>query len=244
MNTNATEAEKLGKHIVEAVREREIKSGIVICPPFTNLAAVSAVVKDTIVRLGAQNCHYELKGAYTGEISTAMLRHFGCTYVIIGHSERRTYFFETDESVNKKAHAALNAGLTPIVCIGETLQERQENKTFDVLIKQMDDGLQGMEPDYAENIVIAYEPVWAIGTGISAETWQIAEAHAFIRKHLTGIFKGETSSVLILYGGSLNEENAPAILEIDDVNGGLIGGASLKGDSFLSIINTAEKLLH
>ncbi len=243
MNTNTFESEKLAEYIAGGVSGMELKSLVLVCPPFTSLQTLSNTLRDTPVKLGAQNCHFEPEGAYTGEISVQMLAHLHCEYVIIGHSERRQYFHENDGIVNKKALAVLNASLTPIICIGETIDQRQNEKTFEVLDTQLRTGLAGIDPAHSDNIVIAYEPVWAIGTGLAATPEQVQEAHAFIKEKLSMILGEKGKNIIVLYGGSMKPGNAEELLSLDDVNGGLIGGASLKGDSFLEIIKTAEKIL-
>ncbi|MCL5992319.1 MAG: triose-phosphate isomerase [Bacteroidetes bacterium] len=243
MNMTTTESVKLIQNIIEGIKNKKLLTDILICPPFTSIDAVSKVLKDTKILYGAQNCHFESKGAYTGEISIPMLKELGCKFIIIGHSERRTYFFENDELINKKARAVLALGLSPIICIGETLREREENRTFDVLKRQIEIGMSRIEPENCAQIVIAYEPVWAIGTGISAEPEQVQEAHAFIKGELVRVLGKRASSIIVLYGGSVTDENAKSILELTDVHGGLIGGASLKSDIFLSIIETANSIL-
>lgn len=206
---------------------------VLIAPPFTSLAVAAKFLKGFGIKLGAQNVFYEKSGAYTGEISPLMLKDCGCDYVIVGHSERRQYFHETDEIINKKLRAAQEAGLSVILCIGETLMEREEGKTFDVLRNQLISGLKDIRP---ETLVIAYEPVWAIGTGKTATAEQIAEAHGFIRSTLRELFNEKSEHIRIQYGGSVNAENAPTILNIENVDGALVGGASLKPDSFAKII--------
>ncbi|MCX7793674.1 MAG: triose-phosphate isomerase [Thermodesulfovibrionales bacterium] len=206
---------------------------IVIAPPFTSLAVAAKFLKGSGIKLGAQNIFYEKSGAYTGEISPLMIKDCGCEYVIIGHSERRQYFQETDVIINKKLRAAQEAGLSVILCIGETITEREQGKTFNVIKTQLIEGLKDAKP---ESLVIAYEPVWAIGTGRTASVEQIREAHGFIRTVLRDIFKEEAEHIRIQYGGSVNPENAFKILNIDNVDGALVGGASLKPDSFTSII--------
>ncbi|OGU15320.1 MAG: triose-phosphate isomerase [Ignavibacteria bacterium GWB2_35_12] len=243
MNLTTSESVALVQSIIEGIKNKKISPDILVCPPFTSIDAVSKVLKGTKIFYGAQNCHFESKGAVTGEISIPMLKELGCRYIIIGHSERRTYFFENDELVNKKARAVLASGLIPIICIGESLREREENRTFDVLKRQIEIGLSRIEPEYCVQIVIAYEPVWAIGTGVSAEPEQIQEAHSYIKKELIRVLGKRASSIIVLYGGSVTDENAQSILELKDVHGGLIGGASLKSDIFLSIIETANLVL-
>lgn len=207
---------------------------VIIAPPFTSLYVACLALKYTNIMLGAQNVFYEERGAYTGEISAAMLVDAGCSHVIIGHSERRQYFNETDEIINKKIIAARRQNLTVIFCIGETLAAREQGKTFDVLKKQLKGGLKEVEP---ENIIIAYEPVWAIGTGKTATPTQAQDAHAYIREWLTSYYKDEANEIRIIYGGSVTPENINSLMERKDVEGALVGGASLRADSFARIVN-------
>jgi len=213
---------------------------IVLCPPFTALAAVAEEIIEAPIGLGAQDLHWEPKGAYTGEISAGMLRDAGCSHVIVGHSERRTYFGENDESVQRKTGAALEAGLCPIVCFGETLEERESQRTEQVLRVQIEHGLQGLGARLAE-IVVAYEPVWAIGTGKTASPGQVQTAHAFIRGLLATMADAEVAaSVRIQYGGSVKPANAAELFALDDVDGGLIGGAALDAASFAEIVRSVS----
>lgn len=207
---------------------------IVIAPPFTSLYILNNLIKNSNIKLSAQNVFYEEKGAYTGEISPIMLKNIGCSYVIIGHSERRQYFFESDDIVNKKISLARKFDLGVIFCIGESLPERETGKTFDVLQRQITEGLKGIAP---EGVVIAYEPIWAIGTGKTATTEQAQEAHEFIRNKLTGIYGGKSQELRILYGGSVTPDNIDDLMACADVDGALVGGASLKPDSFARITN-------
>jgi triosephosphate isomerase len=210
---------------------------VVIAPPFTALGAVAALLKKSAIRVAAQNLYGEEKGAFTGEISAGMLVDCGCTYVIIGHSERRTLFGERDEDVNRKAEAALTAGLKPIVCIGETLSERESGTTFRVLERQLKEGLKNLSFSGIRQAVIAYEPVWAIGTGRTARPEQAQEAHAFIRTVVGTIGTGDAARNLpILYGGSVHTGNIDELMAQPDVNGVLVGGASLEVESFARII--------
>lgn len=245
MNTNPASASSLANEIKTEVNQiHDIKSEVLICPPFTNLVNVAQSLHGSPVHLGAQNCYFEKSGAYTGEISLEMIKECCAEYVIIGHSERRSYFGETDEIINTKVMAALEAGITPILCIGESLEERQSGKTEAVLKAQIEKDLENIDKINASKIVIAYEPIWAIGTGVSAEPLQADQAHNFIREVLTGLFgKDEAESILLLYGGSMNDKNAKELLALKNVNGGLIGGASLKAESFVNIINCAEEIL-
>jgi triosephosphate isomerase len=206
---------------------------ILISPPFTSLFIASEKIKNTQILLCGQNVFYEDKGAYTGEISPVMLKDAGCTYVIIGHSERRQYFHETDEIINKKIIAAKRNNLKVILCIGETLEERQNGMTFEVLKRQIEKGLKDIS---LEDIVIAYEPVWAIGTGKTATTEQAQEAHKFIRERLSLLYGDISNEIRILYGGSVTPENIKSLMDCEDVDGALVGGASLKAESFWRIV--------
>jgi triosephosphate isomerase (TIM) len=243
MNTILPEAINLSKSIVEGIKGTDLKVQILICPPFVNLIPVYDIIKGSPIKLGAQNCHYADKGAYTGEISVPMLANVPCSHIIIGHSERRKYFSEIDDILNKKLKAVLNANITPVFCIGETLEDRQNGYAFKIIEWQLKEGLKEISNEDIEKIVIAYEPIWAIGTGIAATTEQIAEAHSFIRNILLKMIGKQAKNMLILYGGSVDATNSQSILEIPDVNGALIGGASLKANTFLSIINTAQNLV-
>ncbi|MDG6095177.1 triose-phosphate isomerase [Acetobacter sp. AN02] len=226
-----------------AERARTIAAGlpagssaeVVICPPFTQLAALASIVKDTRVGLGAQNCHKDEKGAHTGDISPQMLTDLGVSYVILGHSERRQNHGEIDETVREKAVAATKAGLTPIVCIGETEDQRQSGETQNTLGWQ----IKGSLPDGFSGI-LAYEPIWAIGTGLAATPDDIRETLSFLRAELIRQFGETGKSISILYGGSVSADNAAEILAIQDVGGALVGGASLKPDAFLSIVRAAS----
>ncbi len=239
MNKTSADAVLLVKDIVAAVgKDHSVE--VVVCPPFTALESVGRVIEGSAVKLGAQNMHPEPGGAYTGEVSAAMLRALFASYVILGHSERRTYFKEADAFINQKVLAALKAQLKPILCVGETLQEREAGETLRVIQGQVEHGLAGVGADVATSVVVAYEPVWAIGTGKVATTDQAQVAHAFIRGLLTKLF-GEAAAqkVRILYGGSMKPANAPDLLAQPDIDGGLIGGASLEARSFLELINAA-----
>jgi len=210
---------------------------VMIAPTFLCLPMVSEVVKDTNVKLGAQNLYYEKQGAFTGEISADMLKVAGVEYVIIGHSERRQYFGETDTLVCRKIKAAIEVGLKPVLCVGETENQRDEEKTFQVLDKQVSDGLKGSSSDELEGLVLAYEPVWAIGTGNTASADQVEEVHQYLRSLLEKLFsKGFAESTRILYGGSVKPANAKELMGIKDVDGALVGGASLDADEFFKII--------
>lgn len=216
---------------------------IVVCPPFTALTETSEVLAESNIGIGAQNCHFEEEGAFTGEVSCKMIKDTGATYVIIGHSERRQYFAETNESINKKIKTALKHNLTPIVCVGETLKERESNLMFKVLADHIDNGLKGLSKEEALKIVIAYEPVWAIGTGKTATPEQAQEAHKYIRDLLVKMFNKETAETIrIQYGGSVKPENTGELMKQPDIDGALVGGASLKVDSFSQIVKKASEV--
>lgn len=232
-----------GAALIAALR-KELGDGacpaeVVVCPPFTGLDAAAKALTGSKIGLGAQNMHGEASGAFTGEVSAAMLQALNVRYVILGHSERRTLFGETDAMVNGKAKAALAAGLTPIVCVGETLAERDANKTDKVVTNQVRDSLVGLGDDLRK-VVIAYEPVWAIGTGKTASPAQAQEVHALIRRVLSAISDGQTAAgIRIQYGGSMKPENAKELMSQPDIDGGLIGGAALKADAFAAIVRGA-----
>ncbi|MBI1991924.1 MAG: triose-phosphate isomerase [Candidatus Omnitrophica bacterium] len=213
---------------------------VVVCPPFTALATAAQSLKGSRIRLGAQDVFWEPHGAFTGEISPTMLVDVGCRYVVVGHSERRTHFGESDQSVQRKLLAALKYALVPIVCIGETLAERDANLTFNVLTRQLEGALGTLSTDEVRRLILAYEPVWAIGTGRNASPGQAQEAHAFIRKWLAtrwGLEAGD--AVRIQYGGSVNAANAAGLLQQPDVDGALVGGASLSAEAFAAIVRAA-----
>jgi triosephosphate isomerase len=209
---------------------------IVIAPPFTAIAAAAGAVIDSNIAVSAQDLHWEREGAFTGEVSAGMLREAGARYAIIGHSERRTLFGETNATVNKKAHAAIAGGLVPIVCIGETLEQRDRNETMSVLDKQIKEGFDGLTGEQLSAMVLAYEPVWAIGTGRNATPEQAQAVHAFIRARVAAADARIAAELRILYGGSVKAGNAAELFAMPDVDGGLIGGASLKADEFLAIL--------
>ncbi len=236
MNTTADDACKLSQEIVAAMG-KVTDVDIAICPPYTNLSEVSKIIKGSTVKLGAQDVFWEASGAFTGKISCVMLKNVGVTYVIIGHSEQRQYFSETDESVNKKVKATLSAGLLPIICVGETLEERKSGKMDTVIERQAKGAFAGFSREDALKCTIAYEPVWAIGTGETATPKQANDAHIFIRKIIAGLYGSQTANEMrIQYGGSMKPENARELLAQSDVDGGLIGGAALKATSFLGIV--------
>ncbi|MBM3735340.1 MAG: triose-phosphate isomerase [Acidobacteria bacterium] len=211
---------------------------ILICPPFVNLAAAVQAASGSAVGIGGQNLHWAKDGAYTGEISGGMLKAAGCRSVIIGHSERRQYFGETDETVLRRTVAALDAGLQPVVCVGERLEERKSGRTNDVLAVQFRDGIAKLTPAQFAQVVIAYEPVWAIGTGEVATPAQAADAHRFLRSQVRGVYGDDAAaSVRILYGGSVKPDNIRGLMAQPDIDGALVGGASLDAASFASIVN-------
>lgn len=211
---------------------------IVVAPVFTALSRAAAAAAGSNIRLAAQDCYWEEEGAFTGEVAPKLLKDAGCSHVIIGHSERRQYFGEIDETVNKKAKAAIAAGLTAIVCVGETLAEREADKTFAVIENQIKGALAGVSADILAKMVIAYEPVWAIGTGKTASDAQAQEVHAFIRGLLAKMFgPAVADAIRILYGGSVKPDNVKGLMSQTDIDGALVGGASLKADSFAAIVN-------
>ncbi|MFH1619443.1 MAG: triose-phosphate isomerase, partial [bacterium] len=217
------------------------KQEVMVAPPFTALAAVSGALKGTVIGIGAQDMHWEEKGAFTGALSPVQVKDAGCTHVILGHSERRRYFGETDETVRLKTAAAVKNGLVPVVCVGETLAEREVQKTYRVLETQVCGALSGFTPSDISKLVIAYEPVWAIGTGRTASPEQAQDAHLFIRRQLEKLFgKGFAQDIRILYGGSVKPENIDGIMAQPDVDGALVGGESLNADRFLRIIHFQE----
>jgi triosephosphate isomerase len=236
MNNNCAESVKLVSQLRDMLSDSK-EIDIAVAPPFTALGAVAAVLKGSPLALAAQNVFWEESGAFTGEISTALLKDVGCRYVIIGHSERRQYFSETDETVNKRLKAALKASLIPIVCIGETLAERETEKTLAVIEQQLKEGLKGLSLEEMENVIIAYEPVWAIGTGKTATPDQAQEVHHFIRDLIARIFSKEIADdTRILYGGSVKPDNVDHLMTQLDIDGALVGGASLKADAFARIV--------
>ncbi len=234
------DASELARAVVSQAASLAESVEIVLCPPFTALAAVGQVLSVGSVGLGAQNMHWEKQGAFTGEIAPSMLVDIGCDYVILGHSERRGLFHETNEAVSQKTLAALAAGLTPIVCIGETLEEREANQTNDVIAAQFAGSLAGVDTARMSRVIVAYEPVWAIGTGLTASPEQAQEVHAFIRQQLCACAGDAVAATTrILYGGSVKPDNAAALFSQMDVDGGLIGGAALEAGSFLAIVKAA-----
>ena len=242
MFTSVTEATTLVKALkVKVVNIHQVD--MAVCPPFTNLVSTAELLKGTAIKLGAQNLYWEEEGAFTGEISAKMLLSAGCEYVIIGHSERRQYFGETDATVNRRLQRALAVGLLPIVCVGETLAQRQAGTTEKVVEGQIRGAFaQITAADFAK-VVIAYEPVWAIGTGLNATPEQAQEVHAFIRRLLENLYNRELAAACrIQYGGSVKPNNAAELLRQADVDGALVGGASLQAESFAAIIKAAEEV--
>ena len=242
MNKTPADGVSLVADIVAAVGKQS-DVDVVVCPPFTGLESAGKALDGSNIKLGAQNMHFEASGAFTGEVSAAMLRSIFATHVILGHSERRTFFGENDEIVNKKVLAALKNQLRPIFCIGETLAERESGATLKVVQTQVERGLEGVSKELATNVVVAYEPVWAIGTGKVATTEQAQEVHAFIRGLLVKLFGDAVAQkVRILYGGSMKPSNAPELLAQKDIDGGLIGGASLESRSFVELVTAAAAI--
>ena len=232
MNKTLAETREFLRSFVPAV-EAVTDVDIIVAPPFTSLAAAADEIGDTNIQLAAQDIFWEEKGAYTGEISPLMLLDAGCKHVIIGHSERRQYFSEEDVIVNRKIKAAKKAGLGVIFCVGESLEEREAGKTFDVIKREVEIGLAEIDP---ENLVVAYEPIWAIGTGKTATNEQAQEVHAYIRKMLGNLYGNKAEDIRILYGGSVTPDNVDGLMACKDVNGALVGGASLKPESFAKIV--------
>ncbi|MBR3196192.1 MAG: triose-phosphate isomerase [Clostridia bacterium] len=236
MNNTASAAEALINELKPLVADAACD--VVVCVPFTDIAVAKKALEGSNIGLGAQNLHFEDKGAFTGEISAPMLVEAGVQYVIIGHSERRQYFAETDETVNKKMHKAISAGLIPIVCVGETLEQREEGVTETFVRGQVKAAYAGIAAEDVEKTVIAYEPIWAIGTGKTATSEQANEVIAFIRDEIAKIYDAETAAKLrIQYGGSMNPKNASELMAMPEIDGGLIGGASLKAEDFSKVVH-------
>ena len=237
MNKDIRESAELISQLVDRLKDFRGEIDIVVCPPFTSLVVARGLVKDTSIKLGGQNMSDKLDGAYTGEISGRMLAAIGCEYVILGHSERRQYFKETNEAVNAKVHRALESGLTPIICVGETLEERESDVTSNIITTQTKGALAEIGSAELHRCVIAYEPVWAIGTGKNATPDQANQVHKLIRKLVGQTYSWAVAErTVILYGGSVNPSNARDLLSQSDIDGALVGGACLKADSFMSII--------
>ena len=241
MNMTASDTKKFADDI-KAIMPRAKWCDVVVCVPFVNIPAALKAFKDLRISVGAQNMFYEKSGAYTGEVSADMLKDLGVKYVIIGHSERRQYYNETDFTVNKKVHAALEVGLRPIVCVGESLEQREMGVTMDLIAYQVKCALSGVSADKVRHVVIAYEPLWAIGTGKTATAEQAGEVCEAIRTVIRKLYGARVArSVTIQYGGSMNAKNAHELLAQPDVDGGLIGGASLKAPDFVEIVNAANQ---
>lgn len=240
MNMTPTEAGLLLDAMIPAVKDAGCE--VVLCVPFTDLYVAVAKCSGTNIHIGAENCHYETSGAFTGEVSAPMLADLGVEYVVLGHSERRQYFAETNETVNLRAKAALAAGLKPIICVGESLEQREQGVTEELVRLQTKIALGGISADEMKNVVIAYEPIWAIGTGKTATSEQAQEVCAAIRKVVGELYGADVAKALtVQYGGSMNSKNAEELLAKVDVDGGLIGGASLKADQFSVIVDAATK---
>ena len=241
MNKNATETKKFAEDL-KAILPRAKWCDVVVCVPFVNIPAALKAFKDMRVAVGAENLYFEPSGAYTGEVSADMLRDLGVKYVIVGHSERRQYFGETDITVNKKVLAALEAGLHPIICVGESLEQREMGVTAEWIALQVKSALYGVPADKLRRCIIAYEPIWAIGTGKTATAEQAGEVCSGIRATIRSLYGARVArSVTIQYGGSMNPKNAAELLSQPDIDGGLIGGAALKPDQFVDIINAANQ---
>ena len=240
MNTDKQAAVALAQAVAQVADARGDAMTVAVCPPFVYLDAISTAVQGSALAVGAQDLYFEGNGAFTGEISTSMLKDVGCTYVLCGHSERRHVIGETDALINKKLVAALNAGLKPILCVGELLEERQAEQTETVVDTQLKQGLAGLDAAQMAQVTIAYEPVWAIGTGLTATPAQAQEVHAFIRNVLAGLFGAAVADqTRIQYGGSVKPDNTAELMTQPDVDGCLVGGASLKPESFAGIIKAA-----
>lgn len=241
MNKTASETKKFAEEL-KNILPRAKWCDVVICVPFVNIPAALKAFKDMRVAIGAQDLHCEPSGAYTGEVSAEMLKDLGVKYVIVGHSERRQNFGETDITVNKKVHAALNAGLHPIICVGESLEQREMGVTMELIALQLKSALAGVPAEKVRKCVVAYEPIWAIGTGKTASASQAAEVCTAIRTIIRGLYGARVArSVTIQYGGSMNPGNAAELLAQPDVDGGLVGGASLKPDQLVDIVNAANQ---
>ena len=239
MNNTIVEGKNLVRGLAPLVKDAKVT--VVVCPTATALAAVADAALGTNIHVGAQNVHWESHGAFTGEISTGMLNEIGVDYCVLGHSERRGYFGETDEDVNRKAHALMAKGVYPIMCCGESLECRDEGRALEFVCAQVRAGLAGLEPAQAAKCVVAYEPIWAIGTGRTATPEQAQEVCAAIRATLAELFGQQTADKMrILYGGSMKPENVGLFLPMEDIDGGLIGGAALDADSFAELVRAAE----
>jgi triosephosphate isomerase len=237
MNKDLSEAIKLVSELKSMLDGKNLNAEVVVAPPFISLEAVKTIIKDSNIKLSAQNMNNEDSGAFTGEVSASMLKSVGCEYVILGHSERRTIFGESDELINLKVKQALKNNLTPILCCGESLEERETNKTFEIVESQLKTNLKDLSNEQIEKVVIAYEPIWAIGTGKTASPEQAQEVHAFIRNLLANLTNNEiANNITIQYGGSVKPDNSKELLSKPDIDGALVGGACLKADSFRDIV--------
>jgi triosephosphate isomerase len=241
MNNTRVEAKALTEAVLQGIKGETGLPEIVLCPPFTSLQTVVDLVKGSPIKVGAQNMEYRDSGAYTGEISPLMLKEMGVHYVLIGHSERRQYYGETNQSVNAKVKAALKHGLAPVMCVGETLEQREANKTDALVAAQVKEGLDGIAAGELSSLVVAYEPVWAIGTGKTCETGEAARVIKLIRAELDKLQSGLGEKTSVLYGGSVNAKCIDEQLSQPDIDGGLVGGASLKGDEFTALIKAGQK---
>ena len=237
MNTTLAEAKALAEGVAQKFDEKGIEDvSLIVCPPFVNMQTVSEAIASSAVQLGAQNCYTQDKGAYTGETSVAMLKELKANYVILGHSERREYFQESNAFLKEKTDKVLSEGLTPIFCCGETLAQREAGEHFDFVNSQLTESLFHLSAEDIKKVIIAYEPIWAIGTGVTASSEQAQEIHAVIRKHIAEKYGKEVADeISILYGGSCKPSNAKELFACPDVDGGLIGGASLKAEDFVAI---------
>lgn len=239
MNMNLHQSQKLVSEILNGLG-KDNKTVVIVCPPFTSLGEANSLLQGTQVKLGAQNMYYEESGAYTAEISADMLKSVGCEYVILGHSERRVIFNESDELINKKMKTALAKELKPIFCVGELLEQRERGETMQIVSAQVEKGLEGITNEQMKKVIIAYEPVWAIGTGKTATPQQAQEVHSFIRELVAKKYSSSFAENLIIqYGGSVKPDNSGELLSQKDIDGALVGGACLKADSFLNIIASA-----
>lgn len=239
MNNDLNATQNLISNLAKSLNNSE-NCDIIICPPFTSLSKANSQIKNTAIKLGAQNMYFENEGAYTGEISAQMLKSVGCEFVILGHSERRAIFNESDSLINKKIKKAISSGLKPIFCVGESLEQREKGVTKDIIKTQVTEGLKDISTEEIKTLIIAYEPVWAIGTGKNATPEQAQEVHEFIRSLIKEKYSdGAAENMIIQYGGSVKPDNAKDLLSQQDIDGALVGGASLKADSFLGIIRAA-----
>ena len=240
MNNDINATVNLISEIKKELSGKNVNADAIVCPPFINLETAKALLKDSSVKLAAQNVYFEESGAFTGEISPSMLKSVGCEFVILGHSERRTIFGESDQLINKKIKASIKNLLKPIFCVGETLEEREKGVTFKIIERQIRNGLEGISESELENLIVAYEPVWAIGTGRNATPQQAQEVHQFIRGLIAKIYSQNFADQLVIqYGGSVKADNAKELLSQPDIDGALVGGACLKAESFVKIIEAA-----